>query len=136
MGLMLKNLAAGAAYFAPVFSLGFLLGMARTLFVPEAPGGGRLLGVLIELPVMLAASWFLCGAVIRRLGVAPALTARALMGGFAFLLLLIAELLVGMLLLGRSAQEHFALYRDSSHALGLAAQIAFAGMPLVRHRAS
>lgn len=127
---MTRALSAGAAYFALVFALGFLLGTLRTLFVADAPGVGRLTGVLIELPVMLVASWFLCRAVIRRLGVPHSFAARAAMGGLAFALLLGAELLVGMLLFGRSAGEHLALYREASYALGLAAQVAFGLMPL------
>jgi hypothetical protein len=125
---------AGLAYFALVFALGFLLGTARTLFVRDAPSDGRLLGVLIELPVMLVASWFLCRTVIRRFAVAPAVAARAVMGGLAFVLLLLAELLAGALLFGRTPGEHFALYREASYALGLAAQIGFAVMPLVQMR--
>jgi hypothetical protein len=56
------------------------------------------------------------------------------MGSLAFALLFLAELLVGALLFGRTPSEHFALYRDASYALGLAAQIAFALMPLVQLR--
>jgi hypothetical protein len=122
----------GAVYFALVFALGFLLGTVRTLFVHDAPGGGRLLGVLIELPVMIGASWFLCRYVIRRFAVASTFFARAVMGGLAFALLVLAELLVGALLFGRTPAEHFALYSDASYALGLAAQLGFALMPLVQ----
>ncbi len=124
----------GIAYFALVFALGFLLGTVRTLFVQGAHGAGRLLGVLIELPIMLSASWFLCRYVIRRYAVASTLVARAVMGGLAFALLLLAEILVGSLLFGRTPSEHFALYTDASYALGLAAQIAFALMPLAQMR--
>lgn len=125
-------LIAGVAYFGMVFALGFVLGTVRTLFVADAPGGGRLLGVLIELPIMLTASWFLCSFAIRRFGVPATLGARALMGGLAFALLLLAELMVGALLFGRTASEHFALYREPSYALGLAAQIGFALMPSIQ----
>jgi hypothetical protein len=125
---------AGVAYFALVFTLGFVLGTVRTLFVQDAPSAGRLLGVLIELPIMCGASWFLCRYVIRRFEVAPTVAARAVMGGLAFGLLMLAELLVGALLFGRSPVEHFALYKDQSYALGLAVQIAFALMPLVQMR--
>ena len=125
---------AGMTYFALVFALGFLLGTVRTLFVQDAPGAGRLVGVLIELPIMLGASWFLCRTVIRRFAVAPALVARAVMGGLAFALLLLAELVAGALLFGRTPGEHFALYREASYALGLAAQIAFGLMPLIQTR--
>ncbi len=121
---------AGISYFALVFALGFLLGTLRTLFVLDAPGAGRLRGVLIELPIMLGASWFLCRCVVRRFAVASTVAARAVMGGLAFALLLLAELVVGALLFGRTPGEHFALYREASHALGLAAQMAFALMPL------
>jgi hypothetical protein len=127
-------LLAGVIYFALVFALGFLLGTVRTLFVRDAPGDGRLIGVLIELPIMLGASWFLCRTVIRRCAVASTVAARAVMGGVAFALLLLAELAVGALLFGRTPGEHFALYRDASYALGLAAQMAFACMPLIQLR--
>ena len=125
---------AGSAYFAWVFALGFALGTARTLLVQEAPGSGRLLGVLIELPIMLWASWLLCGFVVRRFAVAPAFAPRAAMGGVAFALLLLAEWLVGALLFGRTPGEHFRLYAEPSYALGLAAQLAFAAMPLLQRR--
>ncbi|MDP2268947.1 MAG: hypothetical protein Q8K46_07230 [Deltaproteobacteria bacterium] len=124
----------GLVYFALVFALGFLLGTVRTLLVQDAPGGGRLLGVLIELPVMLGASWFFSLYVIRRFAVASTVAARAAMGGLALALLLLAEFLLGALLFGRTPVEHFALYREASYALGLGAQLAFALMPLIQLR--
>jgi hypothetical protein len=129
-----SSIVAGAAYFAMVFALGFLLGTVRTLFVRDAPGGGRLVGVLVELPIMIAASWFLCWSAVRRFSVAPTVAARVAMGGVAFALLLFAELLVGALLFGRTPAAHFALYREASYALGLAAQMAFALLPLLQLR--
>jgi hypothetical protein len=132
--LLRTPLLAGIVYFAFVFALGFVLGTVRTLFVQYFPSGGRLLGVLIELPIMLGASWFLCRHVIRRFEVAPTIAVRAVMGGLAFGLLFLAELLVGSMLFGRTPVEHFALYRDPSYALGLAAQVAFALMPAIQMR--
>jgi hypothetical protein len=122
----------GIVYFALVFTLGFLLGTVRTLFVRDAPSEGRLLGVLIELPIMVSTSWFLCRYAIRRFAVASTFVARAIMGGLAFTLLLLAELAVGALLFGRTPGEHFALYREVSYSLGLVGQIAFALMPIVQ----
>jgi hypothetical protein len=124
----------GAACFALVFALGFVFGTWRTLMVHPATGAGRLTGVVIELPIMLWASWYLCRFVIRRFAVAPTFAARAGMGCIAFALLLIAEIGAGALLFGRMPAEHFALYRDTSYAIGLAAQIAFALMPLIQMR--
>jgi hypothetical protein len=129
-----SSVVAGIAYFALVFALGFVLGTVRTLFIQHAPGGGRLLGVLIEMPIMLGAAWFLCRSVVRRFEVAPTVAARTVMGGLAFALLMLAELLVGALLFGRTPVGHLALYRDPSYALGLAAQVAFALLPVVQLR--
>lgn len=128
----LSPILAGTAYFALVFALGFVLGTVRTIFVADAPGGGHLLGVMIELPIMLSASWILCRFVVRRFAVAPKSRARLTMGGVAFLLLILAEMLVGVLLFGRAPIAHFALYREASYAVGLAAQIAFAIMPALQ----
>jgi hypothetical protein len=127
-------LVAGVFYFALVFALGFVLGTLRTVVVQRAPGDGRLIGVLVELPIMLAASWFLCRLLVRRMRVAPAAFQRAAMGGVAFALLLLAELALGALLFGRTPVEHVALYREPSYALGLAAQIGFGLMPLLVSR--
>lgn len=127
-------LVAGTVYFVLVFALGFVLGTVRTLFVQDAPSDGRLVGVLIELPIMLGASWFLCRYAIGRFAVAATVSARAVMGSLAFALLMLAELLVGALLFGRTPVEHFALYSDPSYAIGLVAQIVFALMPVVQIR--
>jgi hypothetical protein len=129
-----KPILAGAVYFALAFLLGFLLGTARTLFVQNVPGASRLLGVIIELPIMLSASWFLCRWVMRRFAVAATVGARLVMGGTAFVLLMVAELVVGALLFGLTPTVDFARYRDASYALGLAAQIGFALMPLIQMR--
>ena len=55
---------AGAAYFAIVFAVGFVLGALRVTFL--APAVGPLPAVALELPVMLAASWWTCGWLMRR----------------------------------------------------------------------
>lgn len=125
---------AGAIYFALVFALGFVLGTVRTLLIHDAAGSARLAAVLVELPIMLAASWLLCRFVVRRFAVAPTVGARLGMGGVAFVLLMVAEMLTGVLLAGRSPAAHFALYREPSYALGLLAQVGFALMPLLRLR--
>jgi hypothetical protein len=124
----------GIAYFTLVFALGFLLGTVRTLLVGDGPDTWRLVGVLIELPIILSASWFLCRYVVRRFAVEPSVVVGAVMGGIAFALLILAELLLGSLLFGQSPREHFALYKEASYAPGLAAQIGFALIPLVQMR--
>ena len=124
----------GLIYFVLVFALGFLLGIVRTLFLQAVPDAGRLTGVLIELPIMLGASWFLCRGLVRRFAVVSTVAARAVMGGLAFALLLLAELLLGALLFGRGPAEQVALYAEASYALGLLAQIGFGLMPWIQMR--
>lgn len=126
----MRAVTAGALYFAVIFTLGFGLGTIRVLLI--IPFLGELGAVLIELPVMLVASWIACGWVLRRLRVASTLWARLLMGGVAFTLLMMAEIGVSVFAFGRTPAEHLETYRSASALLGLSAQIVFAGMPLVR----
>lgn len=125
-GRLAWSLVAGATYFAGVFALGFALGVPRTLWL--APALGPTAAVLIELPVILGFSWWWCRRLLarRRLDTAG----RALMGASAFALLILAELALSMLLAGRTVGEHFALYVQPQHLLGLAGQVAFAALPL------
>lgn len=125
---MPRGLSAGPAYFGLVFAAGFVLGTLRTLWL--APALGELGAVALELPVMLAVSWLACGAVLRRRPL-PALPDRAVMGASAFALLMAAEAALA-LALGVPLPAHLAAYAEAPRALGLAGQIAFALIPLVR----
>ncbi|MCM0021480.1 MAG: hypothetical protein NBV67_15930 [Tagaea sp.] len=127
---MSPALRAGAVYFALIFALGFVLGAARVLAV--APAIGELLATTIELPIMLAASWIVCGWCVRRFRVPRGAGARLVMGGLAFVLLMAAEASLSVLLAGRSFAEHLTRYAETGPALGLAAQLAFAAFPLLR----
>jgi hypothetical protein len=59
---------AGALYAIIVFLIGFILGSIRVLLV--APRLGETIAVIIEAPVILAASWFVCRCCVKRLDVA------------------------------------------------------------------
>lgn len=119
---------AGLAYFAAVFALGFVMGTVRTLWL--APRFGAVTAVAIELPIMIAASWFACRACVRRFAVPETVADRVLMGALAFALLMLAELAISVLLSQLTPREHFALYSRTEHQLGLAGQVAFALLPL------
>ena len=126
------TLKAGAAYFAIVFAVGFALGTVRTLFI--APRLGEQLAVVIELPLMLGASWLACGWVVRRWHVAAAAGPRLTMGAVAFALLMIAEITLSLTAFDRS----FAVYVRSlvtPHGItGLLGQVVFALMPVLHRR--
>jgi hypothetical protein len=125
-----RPFSAGAYYFALVFPAGFVLGVARTLFL--APAVGEVGAVLIETPLMLCLSWLACGWVLRRLRLPPDLDARVVMGSTAFLLLMAAEAAVSMLLVGRTFAEHLATYARAAAIPGPSAQLLYASFPIAR----
>lgn len=117
-----------------MFALGFALGIPRVLLL--APSVGELMATLIELPCILAASWFICRWVVRRYAVPADPATRLLMGALAFGLVVLAELSLSVLLFGLSIQEHLGSYLDVPTALGLLAQIGFGLMPWLQGRAA
>jgi len=96
---MRRILTAAVAYFATVFSLAFILGIARTLFV--APRVGDVLAVLIETPIVLAISWYAAGWSSRQFSVSTGTPERLMMGFVAFALLMAAETALSILLFDR-----------------------------------
>ena len=60
-------LRAAIAYWAVVFALGFVLGTVRTLWL--APAIGVTVATAVELPIMLAASWWAAGWAVRCCGI-------------------------------------------------------------------
>lgn len=127
-----RALRAGVASFAAVFAAGFVLGTFRVLVLQ--PRLGPLPATLLELPVMLAISWVVCGWALRRWAVPTATRDRLIMGLTAFGLLVGAETLLGVVGFGRALAEQGRAFAEPEGLLGLGAQLAFAGMPLVRGR--
>ncbi|WP_017666998.1 hypothetical protein [Sandarakinorhabdus sp. AAP62] len=118
-------LALGLRYFTGVFAVGFLLGTIRTLWL--APAMGDLAAVAVELPVMIAASWWWCRRLLA--GQTLAMAERAVMGGSAFLLLMLAEFGLAMAF-GRTPGVYWASFFTPAGLLGLAGQLGFAALPL------
>ncbi|CAK9074532.1 Uncharacterized protein SCF082_LOCUS36286, partial [Durusdinium trenchii] len=84
-----RAIRLGAVYATVVFLAGFVLGALRTLVI--APRTGDLAAVLLELPIILAISWLVFGALARRQAPLP-LSGRGLAGLVAFLWLIVLEL--------------------------------------------
>lgn len=121
---------AGAAYFALIFPVAFLLGVLRTLVL--VPLTGELIAVALEVPVLLAIAWW----VARWLGrsVPATARARAAMGLVAFALLMIAELALAVLILDLPAAVFLSGMTTAPGLLGLTGQVAFGLIPLVQLR--
>jgi hypothetical protein len=127
---MLTALKAGAIYFGIVFAAAFALGALRVLYI--IPHIGETGAVLIEIPVLLTLSWWVCGAVLKRYPVAQHIGRRALMGLASFTLLMAAEFGLATFFFGRNPDEFLGGLSTPSGAIGLAGQIAFALIPLMR----
>ena len=125
----MNDAKAGAAYFAIIFSLGFLLGTLRVLFI--IPRIGELAATMLELPVILTASWFVSGWLIKRLRVAPDTASRLWMGAAAFGLTMIAEPLLG-LSFGQSLADQWTALSRPAGLVGLAGQALFGLVPWLR----
>lgn len=129
---MRKALIAGIAYFAVVFALAFAVGVVRVLVV--APRLGETGAVLLELPIILAASWLACGYLLKRFALGPGLVERLVMGLTAFIVLQGSEFLLAITVFARSPDDYLAAVATTAGLLGLAGQIGFALIPLVRRR--
>jgi len=125
---MTTALKAGATYFAIVYLVGFVLGTVRVLLL--APRIGEVAAVLLETPIMLAASWIVSGWCTARFGVPPEVRPRLAMGGAAFALLILGEAGVSMLAFGRSWEGIVAAILSPSGLIGPSAQAIFALLPL------
>lgn len=129
---MIRASVAGLLYFLAVFAIGFALGTVRVLVL--APRIGEIAAVLIELPVMLALAWPICGALVRRCAVPPQPGPRLTMGVVAFAVLMGAELAMAVWLFGQTPGQHWNSYRGFAARLGLAGQLLFALFPLLHRR--
>ena len=83
---MFRATKAGALYAVIIFLIGFILGTIRVLLV--APHLGETTAVIIEAPIILGASWFVCRLCVDRLEVRRMVAARSAIGLVAFLVLM------------------------------------------------
>ena len=127
------RLAAPAlAYFGLVFAIGFGLGAVRMFWL--APQVGALMAGVIELPVILFASWLVATWLVRHFALAPGRRALSV-GALALALLLLAELALTRAMGGTVAAWLDGLARPEG-LLGLAGQVVFALMPHLAARRS
>lgn len=117
------------AYFGIVFSIGFVLGVVRVLWIEPAIGERN--AELLEIPVMVAVSFIAAGLVLDRYAVPDNRAALAL-GIIALMLLVLVEFSVVLGIQGLTVAEYFDA-RDpvagGAYALSL---ILFGVFPLIR----
>jgi len=121
---------AGTVYALIVFGVGFVLGTVRVLLI--VPRLGETTAVILETPLMLAASWYVCRWCVERLDVPRTITSRSIMGVVAFGVLMLAELALALLAFGRPFAEQFGVYVTGAGAIGFAGQVIFALFPITQ----
>ena len=124
-------LAAAVAYFAVAFGAGFVLGALREIVVVPRLGG--LAAVALEAPIILVICRVAAGALVRRFAVPAGIAPRLAMGGIAFGLLQIAEIALAASFGARPA-DYVGDLLTAEGALGLAAQVVFAVLPVAVDR--
>ncbi len=115
-------------YAALTFATGVLMGAARILLI--APLAGPIAAVMLELPIMLALSWLICGWIMDRPWAFRRLLDRAAMGVAAFALMMALEMGMALLVFGQSPAAVLKGLAAPAGVLGLAGQAAFAMLPL------
>jgi hypothetical protein len=123
---------AGFAYTLGVFVFAFAVGTIRVTLV--APRLGMLLAVIIEAPIVLAASWRVSLWCTRRFDVSRDARARILMGAAAFTFLMLLELGFSVLIFGETVNHYFTKYTSTSGVIGLMMQGCFATLPWIQSR--
>ncbi len=125
-----QSMMAGTVAFIAVFATGFVLGTIRVLVV--APRLGPLAAVLIEIPLILVASWRVTGWAIQRWVVDRRYAERIRMGAIAFALLIAAEAVLGIAVFRQSPGQWLSSFTTPAGAVGLIAQLAFGFMPVMQ----
>ena len=125
---MSRAFKAAALYFAIVFGAGFLLGIARVLWV--APRLGPRAAELLEVPLMLAVTIVAARWVVRRLALEPKPGTRLGMGLVALALVLACDFTVVLWLRDQSMRSYFFNLDPVSAAAYYGALAVFALVPL------
>lgn len=125
---------AVATYFSIVFGTGFALGTIRIPFL--VPAMGERYAELAEMPFMLVAIILAARFVLRRFRELTSPLRWAVVGVLALALMLAAELLLAVVLSGRSLGSYIAAKDPVSGSVYLVMLVVFAAMPWLLYKAS
>ena len=130
----MKILTAGIVYFIAVFTVGFVLGAIRVLWLE--PLLGKTFAVAIEAPFLLVAMVFAARTIPSRLGLSCDVKSLAAVGLIALLFQQIADLAVGIGLRDMSPLDQLRSLATPAGMIYAASLAAFAAMPLLLNRKS
>lgn len=133
MSVVLPIIRSSAVYFGFVFGAGFLLGMVRIPFL--VPRFGERVAELAEMPLMLMVIFFAAGYVERRYRGSISAKGWILVGAIALSMLLFAEFLLAVVLVGGDLAGYIASRDPVSGSVYIAMLMLFSAMPWLRCRA-
>jgi hypothetical protein len=128
----LRVVRAGLLYFVLVFGAGFVLGPIRLLVL--VPRIGTRAAELLELPVMVAISWYVARSLTRRLAIPTATLPRLAMGLVGMALIVVCEFTLVLRLRGLTLEQYFAGRDPVSGAAYYLSLVLVALLPLVVNR--
>jgi hypothetical protein len=126
---MMTRLKAALAYFAIVFTVGFMAGPIRMFWLE--PQFGTTVAVALETPILLMAMLFAARYVPRRLGLRRRAADLLAMGGLALMLVLLADIAVGLGLRNMPLNQVLGYFFTPAGLIYSGALLAFALMPLL-----
>ena len=124
---MRAALLLGLLYFGVVFTFAFGMGVARTLIV--APLLGPAVAVLLEVPVVVLASWLAAQRLLRHRSLT--LGEGVVMGATAFVLTMASEAALAGVLRGQAVSEWATSLITPLGLVGLMGQMMFGAMPVL-----
>lgn len=125
-----SQVVAGMAYGTALFCIGFVLGTIRTLLI--TPSLGREGAVLIELPFMAFAAWFLARFFVKRWSIQPKWRDRFVVGLAALFVGMGLELALGVTLQQQSLGDVVAFMLVQENRLGLLGQLIVFAFTLIQ----
>ena len=127
METMVAACFTGMLYFGAIFTFAFAMGIARILVV--APRLGSTNAVLLEVPILVAASWIVARRLLRNRSFT--LSQRGVMGAAAFALTMASEAALSVIMLGQNIMDWATTLATPLGLAGLVGQVAFAAMPIL-----
>lgn len=127
MRLILIACLQGVLYFGIVFTFAFVTGVVRVLLV--APWLGSVAAVLLEVPILIAASWMVARYLLR--DHCRSVAQRIAMGTTAFAFTMAAEAVLSWTMRGETLTAWASSIATPLGLVGLFGQIVFGAMPLL-----
>lgn len=126
----MTRLKVGALYFVTVFSIAFVFGSLRVLFL--TPLTGETWAVLLEVLLLIIVSWIVSSRLLKKYKLQSDCLGSLIVGGSAFVVLILTEFLLSILAFGQSSVEFLDELRRAPGVIGFLGQVFFGLIPFLQ----